>query len=370
MKVLLACDILKYAFGGVRYYIHELADHLSRLPGVELTIFAERPEDVASLPAHLPRHYIEFGRTPFRTVNYLAVSRRHFLPYDIVHFPFSNVYLAMSWAMLTGVRPKTVVTVHDLIPLVMREYHTPLLMAFYKLWMPRILARASAVLTTSHYTSADILRHYNVRPEKLVVNYNGLNRRFKSVVPTAEKQPFFLAVSTVEPRKNFVRTIQAFLRFRELHPEWQGTLKIVGKLDPNATALMTLAKQNADAVQMLGSVSDDELAELYQTATALLYPSLYEGFGLPVLEGMAVGCPVVTSNTTSIPEVGGNAVVYVDPTNVESIAEGIRRVAFDAPLRAELVTRGLAQSKQFSWERCAAEIGQVYHDVASGKRRR
>jgi len=361
MNVLFACDVLKYAYGGVRYYIHELVRQLAAYPDVRLTLFAERPEELETLPADLPRRYVDFGRTPFRIFNYLTVSGRHFAEYDLIHFPFSNVYLAMSWAMLRPGGPKFVVTVHDLIPLVMPEYRTPTLGLFYRFWFPRILRRASAVLADSRYTKDDLHRHFRVPDDKVVVSHLGLNAQFRGIVPVREKRPFFLAVSTVEPRKNFERTVRAFLKFKETTPGWAGTLKLVGKMLPGNHALLDLVARNPGHVELLGPIGDADLADLYRHATGLIYPSLYEGFGLPVLEAMAVGCPVVTSETTSIPEVGGDAVVYVDPLSVESIAGGVRAVALDADLRTRLIDGGLARAGQFSWEKCAAGVREVYY---------
>ncbi len=367
MRVLFACDVLKYAAGGVKYYIHELVRHLALFDDIELTLLAEHPDELVTLPSHIRRKYYHFGKGyAVRSFNYLAVSSRHFAEYDIVHFPFSNVFLAMSRAMLRKGGPKTVVTVHDLIPLVIPEYRTLTLNLFYKLWMPRILNRASAILADSQYTKDDILKYYRVPADKIVVSYLGLKSQFQGIAPVTQKQPFFLAVSTVEPRKNFDRTVQAFLRFKETTPEWSGTLKIVGKLQFGHEKLLQLVANNP-SVELLGPIDDAALGELYRNATGLLYPSLYEGFGLPILEAMALSCPVITSRLTSIPEVGGEAVIYVDPLDVDSIARGIRSLALDPVLRARYITDGVEQAKHFSWEKCATGVRDVYRQVLNGK---
>ena len=129
---------------------------------------------------------------------------------------------------------------------------------------------------------------------------------------------------------------------------------------------MEIVAKNS-SVELLGEIGDVSLGELYRNATGLLYPSLYEGFGLPVLEAMALSCPVVTSRLTSIPEVGGKAVVYVDPLDIQSIAAGIRSIALDNDLRRQLIASGVKQAGQFTWEKCAAGIRDTYCRVLRGK---
>lgn len=178
---------------------------------------------------------------------------------------------------------------------------------------------------------------------------------------------YILFVGTLQPRKNLVRLIEAFSR---LNPK-PYTLIIVGKPGWMYEEIYQAPKKFGveEKVKFLDYVSDEDLPSLYQNARCFVLPSLYEGFGLPVLEAMSYGCPVVTSNTSSLPEAGGEAAIYVDPESVESIKEGILKVLnFTPRARQDLIKKGYDQVKKFSWEKCARETLKVLEEVVKNNK--
>jgi glycosyltransferase involved in cell wall biosynthesis len=180
----------------------------------------------------------------------------------------------------------------------------------------------------------------------------------------ALEEPYLLAVGLLQPRKNLGRLLEAF---SQVAAEELGlTLALVGRTGWGAEAVQErIARPDlAGRVRLLGAAPDEDLPLLYGGALALCYPSLYEGFGLPPLEAMACGTPVVVAGTTSLPEVVGDAGVLVDPEDVASIADGIRRVVTDEGLRRELSRRGLARAAQFSWGECARRHLALYRELA------
>jgi alpha-1,3-rhamnosyl/mannosyltransferase len=186
-------------------------------------------------------------------------------------------------------------------------------------------------------------------------------------MPTAARElpapGFVLAVGTLEPRKNLPRLVQAYAT---LDPELQSRhrLVVVGALGWEAGPTLNALRSLGERCTMLGFVSDDALEELYRRCAVFCYPSLGEGFGLPVLEAMAAGAAVVTSNVSSLPEVGGSAAEYVDPTDVASIAAGLRRVLCDDSLRARLSRDGVARAAEFSWESFAERVLEVLQSAS------
>jgi glycosyltransferase involved in cell wall biosynthesis len=327
----------------------------------------------------------------------------------IIPFPRLWTHLRLSWEMLTQppdllfipshVLPlahpeRSVVTVHDLGYLYHPEAHT-LFQNIYLRWSTRYNARSAArVLADSNATCRDLVRHYRIPQEKIVVVYPGRN---ETLTPVTEPSAFaavrarynltgsyLLYVGTLHPRKNLVRLIQAFAA---LFQSWNDTPGRVNGPTPRSRSPVSdlhlvLAGQKGwlydgifaqvrklgltDRVSLTGYVPDADLPALLSGALAFVYPSLYEGFGFPVLEAMACGTPVVCSNVSSLPEVAGDAALQVDPLDTDALAAALHRVVADEGLRHELVERGFRQVQRFSWRRCAQGTLQVLEDVGRG----
>jgi glycosyltransferase involved in cell wall biosynthesis len=237
--------------------------------------------------------------------------------------------------------------------------------------------RSDCILTVSEASKHDILHYFNVAAEKIVVVSNAIDERF-SLSPDEEDiarvreryqldQRFVLYVGNIKPHKNLVRLIQAFdvLRRGELEDL---KLLIIGDEISKHPALRRAVHEHKlhQHVRFLGYLPDDTLAILYRLAAVFVFPSLGEGFGLPPLEAMASGTPVVTSNVSSLPEVAGDAAIFVDPYDVSSIVDGMRRVLTEPALAESLRRKGLRRAREFSWERSVRRTLDVYRAVAGG----
>lgn len=263
-----------------------------------------------------------------------------------------------------------VVTIHDLAFVDQRDCFTRQFSAWYTWLVPRLARRAARVITVSAFSRNRIAEYCRVSRERIVVTPLGVESRFRvladeTVDRVVERKglsrPYVLSVASLEPRKNLGRLLLAWERLAPRYPDWH--LVIAGGTGSvfRGAGLHGVPPR----VAMLGYVDDDELVAVYGAAEAFVYPSIYEGFGLPVLEAMACGVPVVCGNATSLPEVAGDAAVLVDPLDVCSIASGVDRVLGDGGLRAELRARGLARSRQFTWENTARQTWAVLQEAAS-----
>jgi glycosyltransferase involved in cell wall biosynthesis len=340
---------------GIERYALELVRALAAIAPGEIVVFLppDPPEAVTRLP-------VEQVRLPFA---YRVPAEQAWLPWAAAR---ARVDLLHSLAFPTPVlwRGRSAVTVHDATPwlhpeaasLVMRYYHGPL--------FPQALGRAAAVFTVSEAARDDLVRAASVPRERIHVIPNGVDERFfEARAPEGPRAPYLLAVGTLEPRKNLPLLLDAFRALRadgrdlELllvgHQGWSHSLPL-GDLAPH--------------VRLLGPVPDEDLPALYAGASCFVLPSLYEGFGLPLAEAMAVGVPAVASDIPALREVGGEAVRYADPHDAASFAAAIREALDDrqgSQLRAA-AARGRA--RRFRWDACAEATLKVYRRVVSRRR--
>ena len=292
---------------------------------------------------------------------------------DVVHDPTG----VMPLALVRGAA--RVVTVHDAFPYTCARTSTTLDWLIYHAWLPRALPAADAVITDSMQSREDIVKHLRVTPERVTVVPLAADRRFRPVNPATVAsvlqahgvaQPYILYVGALESRKNLPRLLEAYALLRAWSEQWR--LVIVGARKWKSSPIFeTVARLGLEPfVTFTGYVADDDLPALYAGAGLFAFPSLYEGFGLPVLEAMACGTPVVTSNSSSLPEVAGDAALLVDPYDVEAIAGAMRQVLEDPALARDLREWGLARAAEFSWERTARETVAVYEQALSRRRER
>jgi glycosyltransferase involved in cell wall biosynthesis len=236
--------------------------------------------------------------------------------------------------------------------------------------------RATRVLTVSESSKRDILRFVKINPEKIDVIYNGYDERFaiepmeEDVVRVRERyqlhDEFVLYAGNVKPHKNLERLIDAFHLVRNKGLDHLKLVLIGAEISKYAALRRAVHRHQLHKyVRFLGYLPEETLAVMYRLAGVFVFPSLYEGFGLPPLEAMASGTPVVTSNVSSLPEVAGDAAVLVNPYDPGAIAEGIYRVLTDEQLRRGLRQRGLARARQFSWEDSARRVREVYQQVGA-----
>ncbi len=297
------------------------------------------------------------------------------LPWQIKRLNIELCHFTNSVAPLLAPCP-TVVTIHDMTLWLFPQHHNRRRLASMRPLIPWTARRAPAVIAVSHSTKADIVRILGLPADKVHVIYEAPAPCFQPIpdgqlLAAVRRQydlpdHFVLSVGTIEPRKNLVRLVEAFA---ELHRAGaiRHSLIFVGnrgwKDEPVFAAVERLGLSSA--VHFLGYVPRDSLVALYNLADALVFPSLYEGFGLPVVEAMACGTPVITSRNGSLGEVAADAAEFVEPTAVASIAEGMQRVLTDAGRCEELRARGLARAACFSWSSAAAQTRELYAKVLS-----
>ena len=241
----------------------------------------------------------------------------------------------------------------------------------------RSTRRARGVIAVSEATKRDLVELFGLPPQRITVVYNGVDESFSLCPPQAaaehradNSQParYILHLGTLEPRKNLARLVQAFARVRA-HSAGDPPLKLVlaGGKGWSYDAIFTEVERLGLTEDVLfpGYIDDRALADWYRGAAVFVYPSLMEGFGLPVLEAMACGAPVVTSNISSLPEVAGDAALLVDPYNVEALADALLGLLDNDALAAELRARGLKQAARFSWSRTAEQTAAIYRRMAA-----
>jgi glycosyltransferase involved in cell wall biosynthesis len=370
--VRIGIDARKLHDFGIGTYIRNLLRELATIDQTTEYVLFCKPEDNGIAASLGPNFRAAAERAGHYSISEqisipVAVKREHL---DLFHAPHYVL------PVLTPTR--SVVTIHDCIHLMFPEYLRHRLGHAYAhaaLWTAA--HKSDRIFTVSEQSKRDILKFFNVPPEKIVVTPNAIDERF-SVIPSEEhviqtreryqlSHTYLLYVGNIKPHKNLERLVEAFHMVREQgRPELE--LLIIGDEISNLQSLRRAVHKHQlhRYVRFLGFVPDKTLAVLYRLASVFVFPSLYEGFGLPPLEAMASGTPVVTSNVSSLPEVVGDAAILVDPYRAEAIADGILQVLRSTHLRDELRERGLARVKAYSWHRSAQRVREVYGEVANG----
>ncbi|MDA8153518.1 MAG: glycosyltransferase [Acidithiobacillus sp.] len=378
LRVAIEASTLHGAKAGIGHYAATMSQQLASAPGVELRYFTA--QEYAKLPPH-PTGLLTRQKPRWR--QRIPMGRQ--VQYQLQRWRLAQ--LSQNWHpdLVFGpnfIVPPTdapsVLVIHDLSHLRYPETHPPERVAFLKRQLRPAIARSSAVVVDSHFTEQEVLSYFPEAAGRLHVIYPGLEPRMavppSTAVETAlnallkgDDRRFFLFLSTLEPRKNLAGLLAAYTALpaviREAHP-----LVLVGQMgwqESNFAAVLTGMVERGE-VRMLGYLRDELLPALYRRALALVYPSLYEGFGLPPIEAMATGCPVLVANVSSLPEVCGDAALYCDPLDVGSITAGMRRLAEDDALCARLAAAGPARAALYSWEDAATQVLEVMREVVRG----
>ena len=355
---------------GIGTYIRNLLRQLARLDReTEFVVFC-RPDDREALTS-LGEN---FRPVPERSANY-SVAEQLSIPLALRREGIT-LFHAPHYVLPPLVRCRSVVTIHDCIHLMFPQYlPSRLALQYARTSIALAARRAARVMTVSESSKRDILRFVDVKPEKIDVIYNAYDERFtiepreEDVVRVRERyqlhDEFVLYAGNVKPHKNLERLIEAFDLVRKRGLDHL-KLVMIGDDISKYTALRRAVHQHQlhKYVRFLGYLPEETLAVMYRLAGVFVFPSLYEGFGLPPLEAMASGTPVVTSNVSSLPEVAGDAAVLVDPYDALSIADGIHRVLTDETLRRDLRKKGVARAGMFSWEASVRRVHKIYLQVA------
>src|SRR5688572_9053767 len=368
-----AIDARKLHDFGIGTYIRNLLRHLARIDrDSEYVLLCQEP-DIGVAAQLGPNFRAVLEPSP----NYSFREQIH-VPW-VLHRERPDVFHAPHYVLPPLTRCPAVVTIHDCIHLMFPQYlpsRAAYVYARASMWSAA--RQAHRILTVSEASKRDIIHFFSVPPEKVVVVYNAIEERF-AATPSAEaiervreryqlSHRFVLYVGNIKPHKNLVRLIEAFAELRTRGVD-ELKLLIIGDEISKLPALRRAVHSHKlhKHVRFLGYLEDETLSVLYRLASVFVFPSLYEGFGLPPIEAMASGTPVVTSNVSSMPEVAGDAAVLVDPYNVESIVEGIARVLGDPALAAELRRKGIARARDFSWARSVARTREVYQEICASR---
>jgi len=346
---------------GVGYYTQRLLSSLAGREGLQkIVVLSNRPITVADVPG---LEVYRRGAFPVRSIwmQLLLPGILRELRPDLAHF---TNYLAPMVAPVPYV-----VSVHDMSLTLVPEHHTLKKRLLTASLVPAVARKARLVLVPSESTRRDVTRLLGLPAERLRVIPYAPAPSFRPIAEAAGldhlglRQPYFLYVGTLEPRKNIARALRAFAGVVAECREH--TFVIAGQRGWKCEDVFFEASRPelAGRVLFLDYVSEEDLPLLYSHATALVYPSLYEGFGFPVVEAMACGCPVLTSRTSSLGEIGSGAALLVDPENEEAMASGLRDLARDNSLRRDLSARGLTRASEFTWERVARETVAAYREA-------
>jgi glycosyltransferase involved in cell wall biosynthesis len=366
----IAIDIRKYNDFGIGTYIRNLIRQLGRIDRDTGYVLICRPQDREQVT--VPGENFRLVTDP--SVPY-SIAEQFRIPV-VLRRERIDLFHAPHYVLPPLIHCRSVVTIHDCIHLMFPQYlPNRFAYAYAKAQLWTAAHRSDRILTVSETSKLDILRRFHVPADKVTVVYNAIDERL-AVPPDDEefervraryqlKDPFALYVGNIKPHKNLERLIDAFHELRQ-EPAFESLkLVIIGDEISKYQGLRRAVHRHKlhKHVRFFGFVPLGTLSALYRLASIFVFPSLYEGFGLPPLESMYFGTPVVTSNVSSLPEVVGDAAVLVDPYDTASIAEGMRRALTDQDLRAWLRERGLARAREFSWEQSVGRIREVYGEV-------
>jgi glycosyltransferase involved in cell wall biosynthesis len=366
----IAIDARKLRDFGIGTYIRNILIELSRLDRETEYVVLCRPDDVDSGDV-LGRN---FRMVPEAAPTY-SIAEQFKIPLALARESIRMVH-EPHYVLPPLVQCRSVVTIHDCIHLMFPEYLPNRLGYYYaKASMWTATRKADRILTVSEASKRDILRFFDVAPDRVSVIHNAIDERFLAPADAERMDlvrqryqldhPFVLYVGNIKPHKNIERLIAAFARARgQLGNDVK--LIIVGdEISKYPGLRQSVHKHKLDKfVRFLGFQPMETLAAFYRLARAFVFPSLYEGFGLPPLEAMACGTPVITSNVSSLPEVAGGAALLVDPYDEEAIASAMVRAVTDETLRAELIEKGKQRARTFSWTQSVQRIHEIYMQVA------
>lgn len=353
---------------GVGYYTYLLVKHLLEID--------KENEYVLFFDSRMPA-VDEFEQANAKVWRFPFSQYKRFLPFSYSHMLIAamilknrlNVFHSPANVLPLSYPRTSVVTVHDLAIYKEPEWF-PARIFSTRLLVPQSLKKAKHIIAVSESTKQDLREVFRVPSSKISVVYeapfvapvNVRDRNVDTLKKFRLQQPYFLFLATIEPRKNLRMLVEAFARLRK-DPAFSSYQLVIagGKGYRSDEILESIAMQKlGNAVRIVGYVTHNEKIDLIKKSYAFVFPSLYEGFGLPVLEAMQLGVPVISSNTSSLPEVAGNAALLVDPTNVSALRSAMARLATNEELRTTLIQRGKVQATRFSWEEAARQTLEVY----------
>jgi glycosyltransferase involved in cell wall biosynthesis len=276
--------------------------------------------------------------------------------------PSADLFHGLNQRLGRARHHRSVTTFHDLF-VISGDYSTPEFRERFALQARAAAERSDLIIAVSAFTAGQVEQLLHVEPSRIRVIHHGVRPVPQSHVSRA-KEPMILSVGAIQRRKNIARLVEAF---EQLAPGWKLVLAGSFGFDSEAARERIERSPRKQDIQVLGYVTDSELEDLYRRASILAFPSLDEGFGMPVLDAMARGVPVLTSNVSAMPAVAGDAALLVDPMSVDAIAEGLNQLATSDELRSTLIRAGLTRSREFTWEKSVDATWKVYEELMAKK---
>lgn len=370
-NILINALLLHKEFSGVQYSIEYLVDALGKINQTDTLFEVLLSDDYAG-------NITESNSLRLKKINSISTNRFKRIYFENFllprHFSRGNFQLyhspASTLPFFSGI--ESIVTIHDLVPLKFPHLTQNETAIYYNLVLPRSVAKAQKIVAVSNTVKKDILNIFpGTDANKIEVVYHGINKRFTRVSDTVKinavqnkyqlPSKFILFVGNLEPKKNINRIIEAFWSLK-VHQHIDYKLVIAGRKGWKYDPIFELCKNKKmhDEITFPGYIHEQDLPALYSLASAFTFPSLDEGFGLPVLEAMACGCPVIVSNQGALPEISGGICPMADPYSVSSIASAILNVLQQEDYRELVIQQGLQWSKKFTWEACAEKMLHLY----------
>mgnify|MGYP001370450865 CR=1 FL=1 len=334
---------------GVSVYALNILKYFNKNSGQEIQfiVYLKRPP-LMDLPEE--NNYFKYKTVPGK-----FLWSQIFLPLFLYQRKNIDVYFSPAHYLPRFCPVPQVVTVHDVAYLYYPEDFTKKDLWQLKNWTAFSIKKAKQIIAVSKTTKKDIVKNYNIDETRVSVVYNGFEKTARGKTAEVKLKNFILFVGTIQPRKNLEVLVDAFNKFIQINKDFK--LVIVGKKGWLYKNIFEKVKTMSleDKIIFTGHVTDEELIWYYKNAFCLVLPSIYEGFGIPVLEAMSYDCPVISSFSSSLPEIGGEASLYFDPKNSDDLLKKLKMLQDNNKLRKELILKGQQRIKDFSWEKCGKE---------------
>lgn len=375
-KVHIAANTRLFRHGptdGIGLFTREIMTRLPKLMGGDsFTFLFDKPfPDKNSLPKNVTTERLY---PPTRLPLLMDLFFEWSVPRALKSIQPDVFFSPDGWVSLKTDIP-TVSVVHDLNFLHHPEFIAHRWRNYYLKKFPAFLRKADHLVTVSHFSKMDLVQSLGISPEKITVVYNSTAEGFSPVSSTGEKEkiqlefaggmPYFLHVGSIHQRKNTTGLMQAFGQFRKTH-EQPFRLLFAGAKQWWTDSMQETWENHPfrEDILFLGKLPDESLQRMYRGSEAFVFPSFFEGFGIPILEGFKSGIPVITSNCTALPEIAGGAAWLIDPYQPEQLTEAMHRIVSDTTLREELITKGTRRADDFSWDTAAGQIAQILKTYA------
>lgn len=357
---------VKGKMDGIAWYAYEVLKRMTKSnPEHEFVFFFDRkPDDEFIFDDNVKPVIVHpQARHPFLWVLFFEIGIKKALKREKI-----DVFFSPDGWMCLKTKVKTLDVIHDLNFVHYPRFSLFWYRKYYNFFFPRFARKADALATVSMFSKNDIVHSYHINPEKITVAYNGIAKDFFEI-PEEEKQqirkeltndvPYFVFVGTANKRKNVINILQGFDTFRINGNTAKLVFAGMNKYWDREMQTVFKKMQFGDDIVFTGYVSTTALNKIISSSLCLLYPSLFEGFGVPILEAFACGIPVITSNVTSMPEVSGDAALFVNPFSVEEIVQAMETIFNDKNLRSELIQKGKERLKLFQWNKSAEDLWEV-----------